>query len=120
MSDQEKLKIFNEMRRITDLTGQVFEAQVTTLKAICYILMESHVEIAMNTDERTVTVTGRKEPPAGAVEKLKKSIASVLTPRWKVQVCYDTKDGTPEPAKGTPSWTNGKRAGRLSKVRRKR
>lgn len=119
-----RLGQFEVVRQASLWTGQVFEAQLVTLKRNAMLIMESRVVLGVDTDRRVVTYSGGSAPRGRERsfetihEMMSTMVCQVLGPDWTVERGNIKPDDTGTASKGRkPAKRKGK--GRARKTRKR-
>lgn len=119
-----RLGQFETVRQASLWTGQIFEAQLVTLKRNAMLIMESHVVLGVDTDKQVVTYSGGPAPCGRerSVETIHKMMSAmvcqVLGPDWTVERGNIKPDDTGTASKGRkPAKRKGKGSARKTRKR---
>jgi hypothetical protein len=119
-----RIGLFETLRTAATWTGQVYEAQLVTLKRNAMLIMGSKVVLGIDTDKRHVTYSGGPAPRGfernlGTVQQMMESlVCQVLGPKWTVER-GTIKQDDPRPASKSrkPAKSKGKRGARKARKR---
>lgn len=119
-----RLGQFEALRQAAVWIGQIYEAQLVTLKRNAMLILESKVVLGVDTERQVVTYSGGPAPRGRerSLEKIHEMmtamVCQVLGPKWTVERGNIQSDDTGTASKGRkPAKRKGK--GRARKTRKR-
>lgn len=119
-----RIGLFETLRQTATWTGQVYEAQLVTLKRNAMLIMGSKVVLGVDTDKQHVTYSGGPAPRGfertleDVQQMMEALVCQVLGPKWTVDRGTINQDDPRPASKGRkPAKSKGKRSARKARKR---